>query len=92
MPWKPASARYACLMREFAEMPQLEVARFQVHRMDVAKPVHEALLKAERATPLHTLEQLTEAGKKNAAAALQGSQAHAHAGHRRARRRGPALA
>lgn len=58
-------ARYAGLMREFAEMPHLEVARFQVHRMDLAKPVHLALLKAERATPLHTLEQLTVATKKN---------------------------
>lgn len=58
-------ARYACLMREFAEMPHIEVARFQVHRMDLAKPVHEALLKAERATPRHTLEQLTVAEKKN---------------------------
>ncbi len=58
-------ARYASLMREFSEMPHIEVARFQVHRMDLAKPVHEALLKAERATPLHTLEQLTVAEKKN---------------------------
>ncbi len=52
---------YATLMQRFAEMPYLEVARFQVHRMDVAKPVHAALLKAERATPLHALETLTVA-------------------------------
>jgi len=51
--------RYAALMREFAPMPRLEVNRYQVHRMGMAKPVHEALLKAERATPQHTLEQLT---------------------------------
>jgi uncharacterized protein (DUF2252 family) len=52
--------RYSAQMLEFAHMPHLEVGRFQVHRMGMAKPVHAALLKAERATPLHTLEQLTE--------------------------------
>ena len=52
--------RYAAQMRAFALMPQLEVNRFQVHRLGLAKPVHMALAKAERATPLHTLEQLTE--------------------------------
>jgi uncharacterized protein (DUF2252 family) len=53
-------ARYTAQMREFAGMPLLEIARFLVHRMDLAKPVHEALSKAERCTPQHTLEQLTE--------------------------------
>jgi uncharacterized protein (DUF2252 family) len=53
--------RYAALMREFAPMPYLEVSRYQVHRVGMAKPVHEALVKAERATPQHTLEQLTTA-------------------------------
>jgi uncharacterized protein (DUF2252 family) len=66
---KEASARgaaeefaihYSEQMRMFADLPILEVARFQVHRMGSAEPVHEALLKAERATPQHTLEQLTE--------------------------------
>ena len=52
-------ARYAELMREFARLPHLEVARFQVHRLALAEPVHQALSKAERATPHHTLEQLT---------------------------------
>jgi uncharacterized protein (DUF2252 family) len=51
--------RYSAQMRAFARMPQLEVNRFQVHRMDLAKPVHDALSKAERATPQHTFEQLT---------------------------------
>ncbi len=35
-------------------------ARYQVHRLGAIQPVHEALTKAERATPLHTLERLTE--------------------------------
>jgi uncharacterized protein (DUF2252 family) len=51
--------RYADQMRAFARMPQLEVNRFLVHRIDLAKPVHDALSKAERATPQHILEQMT---------------------------------
>jgi uncharacterized protein (DUF2252 family) len=51
---------YAALMRTLAQMPALEMARFQVHRIGTVQPIHQALLKAERATPLHTLEQLTE--------------------------------
>jgi uncharacterized protein (DUF2252 family) len=53
-------ARYAAQMNAFAQMPSLEVGRFQVHRLGQVEPVHAALLKAERAIPLHTLEQLTE--------------------------------
>jgi hypothetical protein len=41
-------------------MPSLEVAHYQVHRLGQAAPVHQALMEAERATPQHTLEQLTE--------------------------------
>jgi uncharacterized protein (DUF2252 family) len=52
--------RYASQMRAFTKMPLLEVVRFQVHRLGAVEPVHRALLKAERAKPLHTLEQLTE--------------------------------
>ena len=57
--------RYTAQMRAFAKMPHLEVGRFQVHRLGQVEPVHAALLKAERATPQHTLDQLTEpvAGK-----------------------------
>jgi uncharacterized protein (DUF2252 family) len=53
--------RYAAQMRAFAAMPSLEVVRFQVHRIGLVEPVHEALVKAERSTPQHTLEQITEA-------------------------------
>ncbi|MGP8174612.1 MAG: DUF2252 domain-containing protein [Terracidiphilus sp.] len=52
--------RYAAHMRAFAEMPCIEVGRYQVHRLGQAEPVHNALVKAERATPQHTLEQLTQ--------------------------------
>ena len=52
--------RYCEQMRTFARIPLLEVGRFQVHRLGDIQPVHQALLKAERATPIHTLAQLTE--------------------------------
>jgi uncharacterized protein (DUF2252 family) len=61
--------RYCAQMREFARMPILDVAHFQVHRISKVEPVHMALLKAERATPLHTLEQLTEPVSKRPGAA-----------------------
>jgi uncharacterized protein (DUF2252 family) len=61
--------RYTAQMRQFAAMPHLEVGRFQVHRLGLVAPVHQALTKAERSTPLHTIEKLTEpeAGKTSAA-------------------------
>jgi uncharacterized protein (DUF2252 family) len=52
--------QYAALMRILAQMPAIEMNRFQVHRIGTVQPIHTALLKAERATPLHTLEVLTE--------------------------------
>jgi uncharacterized protein (DUF2252 family) len=53
-------ARYCAQMRAFAQMPSLEVNHYQVHRISQATPVHQALMEAERATPQHTLDQLTE--------------------------------
>jgi uncharacterized protein (DUF2252 family) len=52
--------RYTAQMRAFAKMPHIEVGRYQVHRLGQVEPVHAALLKAERATPQHALEQLTD--------------------------------
>ena len=51
--------RYCALMRSFSNMPQLQMARYQVHRLSGIEPVHAALIKAERATAQHALEQLT---------------------------------
>jgi uncharacterized protein (DUF2252 family) len=51
--------RYAAQMRAFAQMPHIEVGRTQVHRLGQVEPVLDALMKAERATPLHTLALLT---------------------------------
>jgi uncharacterized protein (DUF2252 family) len=59
--------RYSAQMRAFAHMPGLDVGRFQVHRLGQVAPVHAALMKAERATPQHTLEQLTEPASKSGA-------------------------
>ena len=56
--------RYRKCAHSFAEMPVLEMARYQVHRLMKVEPVSEVLMKAERATPAHTLETLTVPAKK----------------------------
>jgi uncharacterized protein (DUF2252 family) len=58
---------YAALINTFAGMSMLEVARYQVHRIGSVAPIHAALLKAERATPQHSLNQLTEPDPRAAA-------------------------
>jgi uncharacterized protein (DUF2252 family) len=52
--------RYRTTMATFARMPVLEVARYQVHRLQSVTSVAGILLKAVRATPMHTLLTLTE--------------------------------
>ena len=51
--------RYRRSIRAFASMPVLEMARYQVHRLQRIAPVSLALRKAERETPQSTLERLT---------------------------------
>ncbi len=53
-------ARYSAQMSAFSKMTFLDVAHYQVHRLNLIAPVQKALLKAEHATPQHTLDQLTE--------------------------------
>ena len=53
-------AAYCGLMNRLAKLPVLDVARWQVHRLGQIAPVSKILHKAERATPLHSLESLTE--------------------------------
>lgn len=55
--------QYRLTMAEFAKMPVLEVARYQVHRLKMVSTVEGILRMAERATPMHTLLSLTEPGK-----------------------------
>ncbi len=52
--------RYRLMMATFARMPVLEVARYQVHRLQNVISVEGILRMAERATPMHTLLTLTE--------------------------------
>ena len=51
---------YSERMRAYAPMPVLEMIRDQIMRIEEVAPVHIALRKALRSTPMHTLEQLTE--------------------------------
>jgi uncharacterized protein (DUF2252 family) len=52
--------RYCKCVRMFARMAVIDLARYQVHRLQRVSPISQALLKAERATPLHTQDALTE--------------------------------
>jgi uncharacterized protein (DUF2252 family) len=52
--------RYRTAMGTFARMPVLELARYQVHRLQNVAAVEGILRMAERATPMHTLLTLTE--------------------------------
>jgi uncharacterized protein (DUF2252 family) len=51
---------YRDAMRRFGEMPVIDLARFQVFRHLNVSPVLSVLRKAERATPLHNRDKLTE--------------------------------
>jgi len=51
---------YREAMQQFAAMPVVDLARHQVFRHLHVSPVLKVLRKAERATPLHNLEQLAE--------------------------------
>jgi uncharacterized protein (DUF2252 family) len=64
---------YRTAMAMFARMPVLEMARFQVHRLDSVGAVAGILLMAERATPMHTLVTLTEVKKGGASVAKKKS-------------------
>jgi uncharacterized protein (DUF2252 family) len=52
--------RYRTAMGAFARMPVLELARYQVHRLQHVPSMEEIFQIAERATPMHTLLTLTE--------------------------------
>jgi uncharacterized protein (DUF2252 family) len=50
--------RYRLWMHRFSEMPVVDLARFQIYRK--IDPLRSVLRKAERTTPVHNLQQLTE--------------------------------
>src|SRR5258708_37147104 len=53
---------YCDSIREFANLPILQVARRTIHREERIRPIHAALRQSERARPLDVLKKLTEAG------------------------------
>jgi len=55
------AVNYRRLAATFTRTPVVELARYQVHRLERVTPVSEALQKAERETPLSTLGRFTEA-------------------------------
>src|ERR1700744_4841706 len=81
---------YSERMRAYAPMPLLELVRDQISRLEEIAPVHVALHKAVRATPMHTLEQLTEPVTKPVPGAAQ-SKADPLASPRRFREQKPIL-
>ncbi len=55
---------YCALMKRFATMPILAVARYQTRRLGRVAPVSSILLEAERETPALSLQRLTKAKGK----------------------------
>jgi uncharacterized protein (DUF2252 family) len=59
--------RYRRSMRRFSNMPVLELARYQIHRLAHIGPMPAIFGQAERSTPLRLLEKLTEPIDSNSA-------------------------
>ena len=58
--------QYIKSIQTFSRMAVVDLARYQVHRLQRIAPVSQVLLKAERATPVQTLETLTQPTAKSA--------------------------
>ncbi len=54
-----AAETYRRMIAMFSKMPIIAAARYQVHRLQRVQPISKVLLKAERATPQHSLDNLT---------------------------------
>jgi uncharacterized protein (DUF2252 family) len=52
--------QYRRMMHEFAAMPVLEIARYQIHRLAQTAPMPQILAQAGRSTPQKQLKSLTE--------------------------------
>ncbi|HEY0795980.1 MAG TPA: DUF2252 domain-containing protein [Acidisarcina sp.] len=66
--------QYRRMVRIFAEMPVIDLARYQIQRIGRVATISQVLLKAERATPLHSLMALTvPAGPKGTAVSELGN-------------------
>jgi uncharacterized protein (DUF2252 family) len=55
---------YCRSIKEFSELPVLQMARHQVHREESVAPIHAALRQSERARPLDLLERYTEPDRR----------------------------
>jgi len=55
---------YCRAIREFANLPILQVARRQIHRQQRIRPIHAALQQSERARPADLLQKFTEVDEK----------------------------
>ena len=67
---------YRRLVHLLADIPVIELAHYQVHRMQKVAPVSEALQKAQMQTPQSTLVELTETGKGKSEAVKDGNARH----------------
>jgi uncharacterized protein (DUF2252 family) len=65
--------RYRRSMRRFSNMPVLELARFQIHRLAHVDPMPAIFAQAERSKPRRILEKLTEPVEQKKAAKRAGS-------------------
>jgi uncharacterized protein (DUF2252 family) len=59
--------RYTGMMRAFSRMPVLDVAKYQVHRLQDVDAIEQIFQLAQRATPLSNLAALTRSSPKKAA-------------------------
>jgi uncharacterized protein (DUF2252 family) len=55
--------QYRRMMHTFAEMPVLELARYQIHRLAATDPMPAIFAQAERSTPQKSLKALTQPTK-----------------------------
>lgn len=69
------SERYRRSMSEFAVMPVLEIARYQIHRLGHIDPVPAILETAERSTPQRLLAKLTEPARPGTKAVVKDANA-----------------
>jgi uncharacterized protein (DUF2252 family) len=67
---------YRRSMHAFARMPVMDLARFQVHRLQRITPLSQVLRKAERATPLYNQQHLTQQTKASSKAGKNAPPAH----------------
>ena len=59
--------QYRNMMHNFAAMPVLEIARYQIHRLGQIDPMPAILAQAQRSTPQKLLKSITEPAPKAAA-------------------------